>query len=54
MIPNNLDELVPAHSYGLLESVGQGRTDIDQSDGDDAYFELCAEIYGGKYEKVYY
>ena len=36
-------DFAPARSYGLIESVGRGRTDCDQSDGDDAYFELCLE-----------
>ena len=48
----DIEGLVPA-SYGLIEGVGMGRTDCDCSDGDDAYFELCAEVYGGKYVKVY-
>jgi len=40
----DIEGLVPA-SYGLIEGVGMGRTDCDCSDGDDAYFELCAEVY---------
>jgi hypothetical protein len=45
-------ELTPSRSYGLLESVGQGRTNID-GDDDAEYFEICSEIYGGEYVKVY-
>jgi hypothetical protein len=46
------EDLTPSRSYGLLESVGQGRTNID-GDDDAEYFELCSEIYGGGYVKVY-
>ena len=37
------EEIVPARSFGLIESCGQGRTDIDQSDGDDEYYQDCVE-----------
>ena len=33
------EEIVPARSFGLIESCGQGRTDIDQTDGDDEYYQ---------------
>lgn len=46
MIPDKMAEkLVPARSYGLIENVGFGRTAIDQSDGEDEYFETCADWY---------
>ena len=54
MIPDSLsEELSRPASYGLIEGVGQGRTDID-GDADAEYFEICAAIYGGNYEKVYF
>mgnify|MGYP001086399279 CR=1 FL=1 len=34
-------DYVPAVSYGLIESWGAGKTAVDQSDGDDDYFEEC-------------
>ena len=43
-------------SYQSLEAVGSlesRRTEVDQSDGDDLFFEICAEVYGGKYARVY-
>jgi hypothetical protein len=49
------EDLTPSRSsrsYGLLESVGQGRTNID-GDDDAEYFEICSEIYGGGYVRVY-
>jgi hypothetical protein len=46
------EEITPSRSYGLLESVGQGRTNID-GDDDAEYFELCSELYGGEHVKVY-
>lgn len=53
MIPDSMtEELSLPASYGLIEGVGQGRTDID-GDADAEFFELCAEIYGGRYEKVF-
>ena len=46
MIPDNmLEELSPARSYGLLEDWGAGKTEVDQSDGDDDYYLACAELY---------
>jgi hypothetical protein len=47
------EELSRPASYGLIEGVGQGRTDID-GDADAEFFEICAEIYGGEYVKTYY
>lgn len=37
-------------SYGLIESGSSPgeRTDIDQSDGDDIYYENCLDIYSPK------
>ena len=37
------EEIFPARSFGLIESCGQGRTDIDQTDGDDEYYQDCIE-----------
>ena len=56
MIPDDMiEELSPARSYGLIESVGLSKTSIDQTGGDtdQDYFELCCELYGGEYQKVY-
>jgi hypothetical protein len=48
LIPEKLDEeLAPARSYGLLENVEQGKTEVDQSDGDDDYFQACEEVFEG-------
>ena len=44
MIPASLeDELSPAYSYGLIESVGRGRTDIDG--GDQEHYQEDCENY---------
>ena len=53
MIADKLEEINAPASYGLMETVGRGRTDIDQSDGEDEYFELCAKVYGDSYVRVY-
>ena len=39
-----LEEISTPESFGLLESVGQGRTDID-GDADAEYWELCRDAY---------
>ena len=54
MIPDTLDEeITPAQSYGLLELIDRDKTDIDQSDGDDDYFEDCAEMFPGDAGELY-
>lgn len=54
MVPRSLsEEIVPARSYGLMENVGAGQTDIDQSDGDLEYFEACLESFPGDAGAIY-
>jgi hypothetical protein len=38
------DEMPEAKSFGLIESIGLGKTKVDQSDGDDDYYDECAEV----------
>ena len=45
MIPLSLlDEVVPAKSYGLMESIGGETTDIDHDDDLD-YWLTCRDVY---------
>ena len=54
MIPDDMiEELSPARSYGLIETVGQSRQEADGDDERELYFEICSSVYGDEFVKVY-
>ena len=54
MIPDTLEEeLSPARSYGLIETVGQSRQEADGDDERELYFEICSSVYGDEFVKVF-